>query len=229
MYRTWFVTSLLSPLHCVSLAACVSPFLNVEATAEDDSPPVLFEEDFESGIDRWRVLDPGSWRLNQSDGNTTFEIVSRQSDYKPKVRSPLHLALIADNPVGNFELTFRVRSTKDTGGHRDCCVIFGFEDPTHFYYVHLGAKPDRVSGQLSIVNGAAREPVTQNDRPIPWDDKWHTVKVRRTLERDRLQVFFDDMDVPHLEAETPELQQGLVGIGSFDDCDEFDDVLLRAK
>ena len=57
-------------------------------------------------------------------------------------------ALIRDVKMDSFELTFRVKSTLNTGNHRDCCIFFNYQDPTHFYYVHLGAKPDPASGQI---------------------------------------------------------------------------------
>ena len=121
-----------------------------------DAPKVIFEENFEKGTDRWEILDPESWQLKKSDGGSAIEITSRGSKYKPPVRSPGHVALIKDLKVGSFDITFKVRSTKDTGNHRDCCVFFGYQDDQHFYYVHLGAKPDPHSGQIMIVKEAPR-------------------------------------------------------------------------
>ena len=83
-------------------------------------------------------------------------------------------------------MTFRVKSTKDTGGHRDCCVFFNHQNETNFYYVHLGANPDPHSGQIMIVKDAPRKAITVNKNKTPWDDEWHNVKLvrnsRKTLE-----------------------------------------------
>ena len=189
--------------------------------------PVVFEDDFESGLDQWEFLDPATWKLNSSGDNTTLEITARGSDYKPPVRSPGHVALIKDLKLGNFDMTFKVRSTKDTGNHRDCCVFFGFQDPQHFYYVHLGAKPDPHSGQIMIVSQAPRLALTKNKKRTPWDDQWHTVRLERNIDSGMIKIFFDDMTQPLMEIRDQTFGAGRVGIGSFDDLNEFDDLVIR--
>ena len=192
-------------------------------------PVVVFEEDFESGTDRWEILDPATWRIAARDGNHTLEITARKSEYKPPVRSPGHLALIKDLDLEDFDVTFRVRSTKDTGNHRDCCVFFGYQDDQHFYYVHLGAKPDPHSGQIMIVKEAPRLAMTQNERLTPWDDQWHTVRVERDVQSGSIKVYFDDLTTPHMEVIDKTFGKGRIGIGSFDDLNEFDDVVVRKR
>jgi len=211
----------------------VSVFGLVSVSGKDSvsgaaEPEVVFREDFESGIDRWEVLDPDTWRIRENDGNRTFEITDRQSAYKPPVRSPGHVALIRDLELKNFDITFRVRSTKDTGNHRDCCVFFAYQDDQHFYYVHLGAKPDPHSGQVMIVNEAPRLALTENQKLTPWDDDWHTVRVVRDGDRGSIKVYFDDLQNPHMEVVDKIFGKGRIGIGSFDDLNEFDDVVVRA-
>ena len=197
------------------------------ATVFSGEPTVVFEEDFESGIERWQVLDPDTWTISEREGNQTFEITERKSQYKPPVRSPGHVALIKDLEVGSFDITFKVRSTKDTGNHRDCCVFFGYQDDQHFYYVHLGAKPDPHSGQIMIVKEAPRLAMTTNERLTPWDDQWHTVRVERNIETGSIKVYFDDMTTPHMQVVDKNFGMGRVGIGSFDDLNEFDDLVVR--
>ena len=95
------------------------PLGQAEDAKKSTKLPLIFEEDFEKGYDRWEVTDSKSWTHRKVDGNHVFGINRRNSDYKPKVRSPYHIALIKDVEVADFELTFNVKSTKDTGGHRD--------------------------------------------------------------------------------------------------------------
>ena len=192
-----------------------------------DEPTIAFQEDFEAGSARWEMLDPATWRIIERDGNRTLEITARNSDYKPPVRSPGHVALIKDLQLGSFDLTFKVRSTKDTGNHRDCCVFFGYQDDQHFYYVHFGAKPDPHSGQIMIVNEAPRLAVTKNERLTPWDDQWHTVRVERNVDSGTIKAYFDDMTTPHMEVIDKNFKVGRIGIGSFDDLNEFDDLVVR--
>lgn len=210
-----------------SFLAFACSLLLVASTVQADEPKVVFEEDFESGLDRWEVLDPQTWKLAQRGSNHTFEITERQSAYKPPVRSPGHVALVKDLELGSFEITFKVRSTLDTGNHRDCCVFFNYQDDQHFYYVHLGARPDPASGQIMIVNEAPRTPLTENERRTPWTDEWHTVKVVRDIESGTISVHFDDMLKPHMQISDKTFGKGRIGIGSFDDLNEFDAIVIK--
>ena len=189
----------------------------------------VFEDNFESGIDGWEMLDPKTWRHDSRDDTKVIEITARESEYKPPVRSPHHVALVKGLELGSFEIKFRVKSTKDTGNHRDCCVFFNYRDDQHFYYVHLGAKPDPHSGQIMIVNEAPRLALTSNEKRTPWDDEWHTVKLGRDVQSGRIAVYFDDMQTPHMEVIDKTFSEGRIGLGSFDDLNAFDDVVIVAK
>ncbi len=209
----------------IVIATTYSLVLASIVVAEEPKP--VFEDRFESGTDRWQILDPGTWRIADRGDNKTFEITERGSEYKPPVRSPGHVALIKDLDLESFDITFKVRSTKDTGNHRDCCVFFNYQDDQHFYYVHLGARPDPHSGQIMIVKESPRLALTTNEKPTPWDDKWHDVKVERKVDSGSIKVYFDDMTTPHMEVVDKNFKTGSMGIGSFDDLNEFDDVVVR--
>ena len=197
--------------------------------ARSTNYPLVFSEDFEEGTARWEVTDKASWKHRRVDGNHMFGIIRRGSDYKPKVRSPHHIALIKGVKLADFELIFRVRGPNLSGGHRDCCVFFNHQDATHFYYVHLGAKPDKASGQIMIVNNKPRTPITDNKKNTPWTEKWHTVKVVRNSKNGTIAVYFDNMKTPHMTAVDKTFGAGRIGIGSFDDINDFDDIRLYGK
>ena len=204
------------------------------ATAADEVEtclglPLVFSEDFEHGTGRWQTTDDKSWELHERDGGKAFGLNRRISDYQPKVRSPHNIALIKDLELSDFVLQLKVKSTLDTGGHRDCCLFFGYQNPTQFYYVHLGAKPDAVSGQVTIVKDAPRAPITQNKNPTPWDDQWHHVQLVRKLAEGTIEVYFDDMSKPLITATDKTFGKGRVGIGSFDDMNDFDDIKLFGR
>jgi len=207
-------------------------FLLAGTLAADDlaKQPVIFSEDFEKGHERWETTDAESWTHRKIDGNHVFGINRRSSKYRPKVRSPLHIALIKGVEVADFVLTFRVKSTKDTGGHRDCCVFFNWQDSQNFYYVHLGARPDPHSGQIMIVKNAPRKALTKNKNNTPWkNETWHNVKLVRDSKAGTITVYFDDMTKPHMQVTDKTFGKGRVGIGSFDDMNDFDNIKLRGK
>lgn len=201
--------------------------------------PLVFTDDFEEGSDRWLVTDeklPESvWSTKKAarDGEANNHVmrVSGKSKYEPPFRSPHSIAIIKDVVVGDFELTARVQNTNvHAGGHRDLCFFWGFQGPAHFYYAHLGAVPDPHSSQLFIVNGAARKMITENDSPgIPWTNGWHDVKVSFQKDSGLMQVYFDDMQNPVFTAHDKTFQWGRIGIGTFDDNGNFDNVTLRGE
>lgn len=211
------------------VAACVVviTWLAGGQTACADKP--VFADDFEAGVQRWEMLDPQTWKLATHEGSKAIEITDRKSEYSPPVRSPLHVALIKGLELESFELRFRVKSTLDTGNHRDCCVFFNYIDDQHFYYVHLGARPDPHSGQIMIVNEAPRLALTKNENRTPWDDQWHDVKLTRDATTGDIAIYFDEMETPHMQVSDKTFGKGRIGLGSFDDLDAFDDVVIFAK
>ncbi len=206
------------------------------AAAADDNPngrdstlPVLLHEDFESGAARWEPSDPKAWKVIKVDGGHAYSL-TKQSDYKPPFRSPVNFALLRDTSVGDFALEARVRSTVKDYAHRDVCVLLGYQDPAHFYYVHFGKKTDDHANQIFIVNGAARRKISTKTTPgTNWNDDWRRVKVVRSVADGAIAVYFDDMNTPAMTATDKTFTNGRVGLGSFDDTADFDDVTLRGK
>ncbi len=194
--------------------------------AEEAVPwPLVFQDDFEQGAQHWEPTDPAAWRIFQTDQGKVYNQF-QTSKYSPPHRSPYNISLVKDLVVGDFVLSAKVLSTNRTAGaHRDMCVFFGYQDPAHFYYVHLGQNPDPHSSQIMIVNGAPRRMITTNTSPgIPWDDQWHEVRVVRRVADGTIEVFFDDMTKPVMVASDKTFTWGRVGFGSFDDHGFWDDV-----
>lgn len=200
-----------------------------EIPKEMNGLPLVFSEDFEKGHERWETTDPEAWTLGEDGDNHVFGLNRRKSDYTPEHRSPHNIALIKDLQLENFVMIYRVRSTKDTGNHRDCCTFFCHQDPNNFYYVHMGAVPDPHSGQIMIVDDAPRLAMTKNEKKVAWDDEWHTIKLERNSKKGTIKVYFDDMDKPHMRIKNKTFGKGRIGIGSFDDMNDFDDIRIYGK
>lgn len=193
------------------------------------SLPLVFEDDFENGSGKWETTDPKAWTLKEVDSNHVFGLNKRKSEYQPEFRSPHNIAMIKGLELSDFDIRFRVKSTKDTGGHRDCCVFFCHQNATQFYYVHMGAVPDPHSGQIMIVNKAARKALTENTRKVPWDNDWHQIRLTRASKSGIIKVYFDDLENPHMQVSDKTFTKGRIGIGSFDDMNDFDDVKVYGK
>ncbi len=193
------------------------------------TPALVFHDDFHDGSTKWETTDDASWTLTQQRGRSAWGLNKRKSNYQPKFRSPHNVALVRDLQLTETVIDVEVKSTRDTGKHRDCCIFFQYQDPEHFYYVHLGANPDSHSGQIMIVNGAARRALTTNKNPVPWDDQWHHVRLERDPSSGRIAVFFDDLKKPLMQVHDKTFLSGRVGIGSFDDMNDFTNVNIYGK
>ena len=192
--------------------------------------PLLIAEDFEKGADRWQPTDPKAWRISEGRGGKVYDQFVKQSKYEPPHRSPFNFSLLKDVTVGDFALTAKVRSTVKDYDHRDCCVIFGYQDKAHFYYVHFGKKTDDHANQIFIVNGQPRTKIsTKTTAGTPWNDEWHDVKIVRRVKRGSIDVYFDDMEKPVMTARDKTFTWGQIGIGTFDDTSQWDDVKLYGE
>jgi hypothetical protein len=186
-------------------------------------------EDFETGASRWRPTDATSWKIVQSPDGSVYSLL-RQSDYKPPHRSPVNIALLDEFIVGDFALDVKLQSTVKDYNHRSMVVVFGYQDPAHFYYVHFGKKTDDHANQIFIVNDAPRVKISTSTTPgTAWDDAWHRVRIERTVGDGETRVYFDDMQKPVMTASDKTFVWGKIGIGAFDDLGNFDDVVLRGN
>jgi len=195
-----------------------------------DELPVVFEENFEKGADHWQPLDEKQWQLKKTDQGQVFSQHEKKSAYKPPHRSPTNVALLKDVTVGDLELTAKVRSTHPDYGHRDAVVVFGYQDSAHFYYVHLGKQADDHANQIFIVNGEARKKISLTSTTgTNWDDNWHTVRVVRKPESGEIAIYFDDLAKPVMTAKDKTFAWGRIGVGTFDDTSDWDDVVVKGK
>lgn len=177
----------------------------------------------------WDFTDRAAWRIRAVEPAQNRVLEQFQaSKYEPPVRSPLNIALARDVDVADFILDVKVRSTTRDYGHRDLCLFFGHQDPSHFYYVHLGKQADEHANSIFIVNGKPRVSIAEKRTAgTPWTDDWNRVRLVRQVKDGLIQVFFDDMAQPAMIAHDRTFRHGRVGIGSFDDTGMFDDVEVR--
>ena len=209
----------LSVLH--RAASAVAALLMLQAVASAQDQP--FEDDFESGLSQWEMTDAAAWEIVEEDGNHVLGLM-RPSKYETPVRSPLSRAIVKGREYGSFELTVKMKQTGREYGHRDLCVFFGYQDPSHFYYVHLASVADEHANSIFLVNAEPRRSIAETRTDgTQWDEEYHTIKIRRDLDSGRIEVFFDDMNTPVMTATDKTLAAGQVGLGSFDDVGRFDD------
>lgn len=191
---------------------------------------MLFEADFEDGaLYAWQATDAEAWRIEDGYGGNVLALY-KQSKYQPEVRSPLNINLIKNVVVGSFVLELKMHSTTKDYGHRDMCLFFGHQDPSHFYYVHIANQSDAHANSIFLVDAKPRVSIAKTrTEGTKWDDDWHTVRLVRDVDEGTIEVFFDDGPEPIMTAVDHSLKWGKLGVGSFDDTGQFDEIRLWGR
>lgn len=179
---------------------------------------------------QWMFVDDG-WEMGtkKSSQHTSFlSLHKKKSNYKPFHRSPTHIALLKEVSFEDFQLDVDVLSTHKDYNHRDVCFFFGYQAPGMYYYVHLGKKMDPNANQIFIVNKAPRTKISlTTTEGTNWDDNWHKVRIIRDSKSGKIEVYYDDMTKPVMTAKDTTFGRGLVGLGSFDDTADFDNLTIK--
>ncbi len=195
-----------------------------EAPQEFEGMPLVFSDNFSGGSDRWVMTDPDAWKVQEAEGNKVLSLVG-QSKYRAPVRSPYNIALVKDLDVGDFCMELTVKQTGREYGHRDACIFLGHQDATHFYYVHIATKADDHANSVFIVNNEPRTSIAkERTKGTDWGSEVHKIRVKRCAASGKIEVFFDDMEKPIMLAVDKTFVSGTVGVGSFDDTADFDNV-----
>ncbi len=205
----------------VGIAVTLNASETAKVPKEMNGMPLVFSDDFSKGADRWEATDPSTWKVIEDHGVKVYAQTKRTNNYKPPVRSPYHRSLVKNLNVSDFTIETKMKSTTGTYGHRDMCLFFGYRDPSHFYYVHIAPAPktDPHANSIFIVNGEPRKSIaTKRNNGNAWkDDTYHTVRLVRNSKTGLIQVFFDDLSKPIMEAKDTTFKSGRIGVGTFDD------------
>ncbi|RJP30843.1 MAG: hypothetical protein C4527_08855 [Candidatus Omnitrophota bacterium] len=189
--------------------------------------PLLFSEDFENGADQWEPTDSNAWKIIAQGGNHVLSLF-QQSEYKPPVRSPINYTLIKDLWISDFVFEVKAEQTGKEYGHRDLCFFYHWRDRSHFYYTHIASVADPHANSIFLVNGEPRVSIAKERTDgTQWiDGKYHTIRIVRKVEEGSIKIYFDDMAKPIMIAEDKTFTAGRIGVGSFDDTGNFDNIRL---
>src|SRR5262249_23759247 len=113
----------------------------------DEKLPLIFEDDFTKGADRWQPSDPKAWKVIDTKKGKAYSQF-KLSKYKPPHRSPLNFSLIKDVIVGDFVLEAKAQSTVKDYNHRDASLFFGLQSLARYYYARLTQPTDDYATQF---------------------------------------------------------------------------------
>lgn len=202
-----------------------------ERLREEPISLVNVRDDFEMAVpgDSWSFLNPGLWRVGV-EGHRRFLQMAYPPDLPPQggPQRPSEYAMFNAYQFRSFALTCRLRvdsAPRDEGNN--ACVIFGWRDDRHFYYVHLS----NVYGELSntvvrVEGGTARSLIPLIDRREPafTDQDWHKVDVLRDANTGSIEVYvnaFSEDAQPLFSVTDRTYEWGHIGFGACRDHASF--------
>ena len=208
-------------------AVIVNPVRLTESDLGPDHRLLYFQKmGEEHSIRDFVFSDPTAWRYHKG-GRRALEHF-QTSQYAPLHRSPLNIALVDGQQFGSFVADLSLQQTGREYGHRDLCVFFGFQDPSHFYYAHIATESDNHAHNIFKVDGAPRVKIsTTTTSGHDWASKqWHQVRIKRNVRNGSIAVFVNDMSNPIMTANDKTFTQGWIGWGSFDDTGRASDIRI---
>jgi hypothetical protein len=171
--------------------------------------------------DQLVFLNSGEWTTATVQGKQAL-VLDVPGKQRPPVRRPSEFALVKDaTAVSEFTLVATTLMPDDVN-NRDVCLIFGYQDDTHFYYAHISSNSDNKFHNIIMrVDGNSRTRINVESNPEARLSKdWKTIKIRH-MEDGTIQVFVDDMESPNMTAKDTTYPVGRIGFGSFDDRAAF--------
>lgn len=188
--------------------------------------------------DAWAFRTPQLWRVAVEGERRFLQMaVPPERDMLPGVRRPQEYALYAPHRFRSFNLTCRARVECDPSvAGRDACIIFGRQDETHFYYVHLSNTASEFHSAIVRVDGDTRTSlIPQNRRPsptVPGKD-WHKFDIIRDVDAGTITVYVDQYEAgreePWAQVKDATYDWGHIGFGSFNDHASFANIIIQGQ
>ncbi|MEM1084827.1 MAG: hypothetical protein AAGI48_12015 [Verrucomicrobiota bacterium] len=184
--------------------------------------------DKKEALESWQPRSGSEWSWKKTPEGGLYQL--KKPGSPGKFRRPLSWSVWKGKPVACFEVEVTARcltSLKVKG--RDVLVIFGFQDPDHYYYVHFSAENSKVHNILAKVDGGERTPLPLKGKRHPRlvKDGFQQLKLTHDPATGEIEASVDGKVI--LRAVDRDLKGGYVGVGSFDDKVDFDRFVLRGE
>jgi hypothetical protein len=144
------------------------------------------------------------------------KLVQHPSQAEP-FRNPLEVTLLESAAMSDCTIEATLERGPCKQGTDEVCVLFGYQDPENYYFVHLGNMAGGHVNQLYCIQAGIPRPV-----PVKFavNTTWqpqteHRLRVERTVRDGLIRIYFDDFATPVLEAVDTSLNQGQAGLGTF--------------
>ncbi len=219
------------------MLACQQP---TEPISQEPPPShiMLFEDfDLQQPGETWSFLEPDHWRVAVEDQRRFLQMAyPRQDEKSAATLQPDHYALYNAYRFRSFSLSCRLRLDQDVANEtRNACVIFGYQDQEHYYYINLSNQKGRFRNTIVCVTGDLAKPLPLDQPASPPqinDNTWHKIDVLRNANTGAIEVYLDAYKKdahPLLKAADSTYQWGYIGLGAIHDHASFAHLALQGE
>ena len=174
---------------------------------------------------QWSIFNAADWKIGQQGDAQVLQLITPH-DVLPGPRRPMQFA-VAQTPA--FRRVSVEADLKPRG--RSLMIVFAYRDPAHFDYAHLSTDTgikQPVHNGIFHVFGGERVRISSQAGPAAFaqKDHWYHVLLNWDGESGTVIVAVDGRPVPALHAVDLSLNSGKVGLGSFDETGDFENVKI---
>lgn len=164
------------------------------------------------------VVSGGTWSIVNSE--------LQLSNPAPSNATTTPANIIVKNSIvsGDFVMKVKAKVTGTTAVHNDFCVIWNHQNPTNsYYYAHFGeTNDDAGSGIFKVVNGVKSAQLADISTALV-ANSWNDLEVKKT--GTTMTISLNGTQVA--EITDASLSNGKVGLGSYNDACQFDDLYVE--
>ncbi|HOW69374.1 MAG TPA: hypothetical protein PKY77_02135 [Phycisphaerae bacterium] len=181
--------------------------------------------EFDAPSSAWRFRTPSLWRIAYEGDRRFLQMAIPPEGTRPGAGiRPWEYAVYGRYEFRSFSLSCRVRIDRElTVEGRDVCILFGRQDPGHYYYLDLSADSGDFRNTLVRVDGPSRKALlstTAARPPTITDRAWHRVDILRDVDSGTIKVYVDAEPnsappKPTLEGQDRSYPWGTIALGSF--------------
>jgi hypothetical protein len=192
---------------------------------------IQYSQDFsgKGALQDFSFSDPGYWQVAGNKSNYYLEF-SEKPGYPDSTGHPDMLAVISTEMYSDFIMELDIMQAGEDEADRGICIIYGFRDPSNYYYIRLASKVGADTHRVFLVRKKVLTEISARTSPgnTLEKNKWNRVKVIRNILEKTIKVYLNDMTSPALTAKDRTLIMGYIGFGTAGAMGKIDNVSIWA-
>ncbi|MBN2166377.1 MAG: hypothetical protein JW717_08890 [Marinilabiliaceae bacterium] len=202
------------------------PVFSQDIKSLTENYEIAVSESFnEKSISKFSFTHPSNWMITKNGKSGKDLKCFLGINNKINAFFPYETALLNEN-FGNFIMTFDYMQNNKSFTVRDICVLFGYQDSTHYYYAQAAADNNKYCHNIFKVNNDRPVQIGNNfNKGVVWNyQKWHNITIIRNIENPKVELYIDGELI--LESSEPNGKEGKIGFGTYGSSFKIDNLKI---